>query len=173
MSKELIEAQKNGDFVQIYRDHMAELRWLMGKSGIASKLLFFIMEQMDGKNALMASYQVFVDYLDVSPSTVKRAIKLLYDNGFVDILKSGTSNVYIVNQDVAWTSYGNQKKMCKFNGNVLVSAVENKDYFYRNQNDRFKTLRQRENIKSPLDRQTDEPFVGQLEFNKTGTEGNN
>lgn len=153
-NNKIMQEQKNGDFVQIYRDHMPELRWLMGKSGVASKLLFFIMEQMDGKNALGASYQVFMDYLGVSKDTVRRAIKLLYDSGFIDILKSGTSNVYIVNQDVAWTSYGNQKKMCKFNGNMLVSATENKDYYYRSQSDRFKTLRERENIKSDLDKES-------------------
>lgn len=138
--------KRNGDFVQVYRDHMPELRWLMGCSGVASKLLFFIMEQMDGKNALMASQQVFMDYLEVSRPTVGRAIKLLYDNGFIDILKSGSSNVYIVNHEVAWTSYSNQKKMCRFNGNMIISATENKDYIYRDQNERFKQLRIRENI---------------------------
>lgn len=37
--------------------------------------------------------------------------------------------------------------MCKFNGNIIVSQKENKDYFYRNQFDKFKELRERENIK--------------------------
>lgn len=172
MGKELTEEQKDGNFVKIFRDHMPELRWLMGKSGVASKLLFFIIEQMDGYNALGASYQVFMDYLDVSKDTVRRAIKLLFDGGFIDILKSGTSNIYIVNQDIAWTSYGNQKKMCKFNGNMLVSAIENKDYFYRNQSDRFKALRQRENIKSSLDNKSDiSPLDGQIKLDRTGTEG--
>ena len=134
---------------------MPELRWLMGESGVASKLYFFIMEHMDGYNALIASQQVFMDYLSVSRPTVARATKLLYDNGFIDILKTGTSNVYVVNQEVAWTSYGNQKKYCRFNGNILVSATENKDYYYRSQSDRFKALRQREHIKSDLDKFVD------------------
>lgn len=172
MGQELTQEQKDGNFVKIFRDHMPELRWLMGKSGVASKLLFFIIEQMDGYNALGASYQVFMDYLGVSKATVQRAIKLLYDSGFIDILKSGTSNVYIVNSEVAWSSYGNQKKMCKFNGNMLVSATENKDYFYRNQSDRFKTLRDREGIKSPLDvKDESAPFEGQVKLGNTGTEG--
>ena len=42
--------------------------------------------------------------------------------------KSGTSNVYIVNPDVAWTSYGNQKQYCKFQANVLLSSSENAEY---------------------------------------------
>ena len=140
--------EKNKNFVQMYRDHMPELRWLMKKSGIASGILNFIMEHMDYHNALCCSYSVFMDYFDISIDTVRRAIKLLKDNGFIDVLKSGTSNVYIVNHEVAWTSYGEDKEMCKFKGNIIISRKENKDYFYRNQFDKFKELRERENIKS-------------------------
>lgn len=139
---------KNNNFVQMYRDHMPELRWLMKKSGIASGMLNFIMEHMDGYNALCCSYTVFMDYFDVSKDTVRRAIKLLKDNGFIDVLKSGTSNVYIVNDEVAWTSYGYQKDLCKFQGNIIVSKKENKDYFYTNQFDKLKKLREREKIKN-------------------------
>ena len=131
----------------MYREYMPELRWLMKKSGLASSILNFIMEHMDNKNALMCSYKIFTDYFDVSNDTVRRCIKLLADNGFIDILKSGTSNVYIVNQEIAWNSWENQKKYCKFSGNILISATENKDYEYRSQFDRFKQLREREGIK--------------------------
>lgn len=141
------KAKKNNNFVMIYRDHMPEVRWLMKKSGIASGILNFIMEHMDNKNALLCSHQIFIDYFDISYATVARAIKLLRDNGFVDVLKSGTSNVYIVNTAVAWTSWENSKKYCKFSGKMLISATENKDYQYRSQFDKFKTLRERENIK--------------------------
>lgn len=145
--RELMEEQRNKNFVMMYRDHMPELRWLMKKSGIASGILNFIMEHMDNKNALCCSYQVFIDYFDISKDTVRRSIKLLKDNGFIDVLKSGTSNVYIVNEEIAWTSWENQKKYCKFQGNILISATENKDYYYRSQFDKFKELRERENIK--------------------------
>lgn len=139
--------KKNSNFVMMYREHMPEIRWLMKKSRYASNIFNFILEHMDYNNALMCSYQVFMDYFEISKPTVTRAIKLLKDNGFIDVLKSGTSNVYIVNQEIAWSSWDNQKKYCKFNGNILISAIENKDYEYRKQFDRFKTLRERENIK--------------------------
>jgi Fe2+ or Zn2+ uptake regulation protein len=146
-NEEREKAKKNNNFVMVYRDHMPEMRWLMKKSGVASSILNFIMEHMDNKNALCCSYAVLEDYFDVSTSTVKRSIKLLYENGFIDIMKSGTSNIYIVNNEVAWTSWRNQKEYCKFEGNMLVSKKENKDYFYRNQFDKFKELRDREHIK--------------------------
>lgn len=143
----LTQEQKNSNFVMMYREHMPEIRWLMKTSGIASGILNFIMEHMDNKNALICSQQVLIDYFEVSRPTVARAIKLLKDNGFIDVLKSGTSNVYIVNQEIAWTSWNNSRKYCKFDGNILISATENKDYHYRNQFDKFKELREREGIK--------------------------
>lgn len=135
------EENKNGDFVQFYRQNMKAVSDLAYKNPTALKLFMFICEHMDGYNALMASQQVFMDYLDSSRATVARAIKILKDEGFVDVFKSGTSNVYIINPDIAWTSYGNQKHYCKFTGNVLVSAEENKDWFYRSQkHNKFKKL---------------------------------
>lgn len=141
------EEEKNTNFIQLYRDNMPELRWLMTNQSFASSLLFFILEHMDTKNALACSYSVFCDYFGKGRTTVYRAIKTLEENGFIDVLKMGTSNVYIVNQDLAWTSYNTQKKYAKYEGNILVSKKENKDYEYRSQFDRFKALREREGLK--------------------------
>lgn len=139
--------KKNSNFIMMYREHMPEIRWLMKQSRYASNIFNFILEHMDYNNTLMCSHQIFMDYFEISKPTVTRAIKLLKDNGFVDVLKSGTSNVYIVNQEVAWSSWDNQKKYCKFSGNILISVIENKDYEYRKKFDKFKTLKERENIK--------------------------
>lgn len=135
------EESKNGDFVQFSREYLQNVAQISRYGNqTALELFMFICEHMDGYNALMASYQVFMDYTGKSKSTCIRAVKWLYDQGFVDILKSGNSNVYIINQRVAWTSYANQRKYCKFSGNMLISASENKDWFYRNQHDRVKRI---------------------------------
>lgn len=139
--------EKNHNFIQLYKDHMPELRWLMINHSFANNLLFFILEHMDNRNALVCSYTVFEDYFGKSRSTLYRAIKTLVDNGFIDVLKMGTSNVYIVNENLAWTDKNTSKKYAKYDGKILVSKKENKDYDYRNQFDRLKTLRERENLK--------------------------
>ena len=141
----------NHNFVQIYREHIPELRWLMKKSGIASSILMFIIEHMDNGNALCCSHSVLMDYFDISKPTVTRAIKLLKENGFIDVLKSGTSNVYIVNSSIAWTSWNNKREYCKFNGAMLISKSENKDFYYKSNFERFKELRLREGIKTEKD----------------------
>jgi DNA-binding transcriptional ArsR family regulator len=141
------ELQKNANFIQLYRDHMPEMRWLMTNHQFASSVLFFILEHMDNRNALACSYSVFEDYFEKHKTTIYRNLKILEENGFIDILKMGTSNVYLVNQDLAWTDNKSSKKFAKYDGKILVSKKENKDYQYRSQFDRFKSLRERENLK--------------------------
>ncbi|GAB6524473.1 replication/maintenance protein RepL [Bacillus paranthracis] len=139
--------KKNLNFIQLYRDNMPELRWLMANHNFASSLLFFIIEHMDNKNALACSYSTFEDYFGKSKMTIYRGIKVLEENGFLSVLKMGTSNVYLVNEDLAWTDSNDKKKFTKYDGKILVSKKENKDYIYRKQFDRFKALRKRENLK--------------------------
>lgn len=141
------QAQRNSDFVQIYRENMPELRWLMSNHNFPTALLFFIIEHMDNRNALACSYAVFEDYFSKSRMTIYRGLKVLEENGFIDVLKMGTSNVYLVNQDLAWTDRKDMKKFAKYDGKILVSRKENKDYQYRSQFERFKALRERENLK--------------------------
>lgn len=141
------ENKKNHNFIQLYRDNMPELRWLMSNHNFASSLLFFILEHMDNRNALACSYSVFEDYFRKSRSTVYRAIKLLEENGFLNVLKMGTSNVYVINENLAWSDSNDKKKFAKYDGKILVSKKENKDYKYQSQFDRFKALRERENLK--------------------------
>jgi len=144
--KEKEEQEKNQNFIQLYREHMTELRWLMTKHAFASNLLFFIIEHMDNRNALACSYNLLCEYFEVSRMTIYRAIKILKDNGFIDVLKMGNSNVYVINQQLAWTDKHTSKKYSKYDGKILVSHAENKDYDFKSQFDRLKALKERENI---------------------------
>lgn len=137
----MIQDQKNKDFIQLYRDHVDDIARLAGENYSAYKLLMLLCKHMDGTNALCASYQVLTEILEVSASTLKRAVKYLKENGWICVLKSGTSNVYIVNPEVAWTSYSNQKQYCKFQANVLLSSSENAEYLNNpSANTHFKTI---------------------------------
>lgn len=135
------EEQKNKDFIQVYREHVDDIARLAGENYTAYKLFMLLCKHMDGTNALCASYQVLTEILVVSASTLKRAVKYLKENGWICVLKSGTSNVYIVNPEVAWTSYGSQKQYCKFQANVLLSSSENAEYLKNaNATTHFKTI---------------------------------
>lgn len=135
--------QKNRNFIQLYRDRMDLVTMLARSQPKAYDLFMLLLKHMDGSNALTASNVVLSEILDTSVRTVQRSVKILKDYGYICVLKSGTSNVYIVNPDIAWTSYGNQKTYCKFNSTVLLSPTENAEYLYNpNATNHFKTIDQ-------------------------------
>lgn len=156
------EEQKNRNFIMLFRDHMPEMRWLSMNHNKAYNILLFLIEHMDFQNALMCPNSILQEYFGVSRQTVSTAIKTLKENGFIDVFKAGTSNVYVVNPDVAWTNYADKVKYCKFNGNILVNKSENMDYQFKSQYEKLKALRQREGIKSLLDKNDD--IKGQMEI---------
>lgn len=137
----MTEEQKNRDFIQLYRNHIDDVARLARENGKAYDLFMLLIKHMDGTNALCVSNNVLQELLQCGKATVCRAIKYLKDNGWICVLKSGTSNVYIVNPEIAWTSYGNQKQYCKFQANVLLSSSENAEYLKNpNATTHYKTI---------------------------------
>jgi DNA-binding MarR family transcriptional regulator len=80
---------------------MEKMIWLTMKHQKAQIILLFLLKEMDKNNAVTCSRQAIQEALGVGASTVTRNIKVLKDNGFIAISKSGTSNVYVVNKDLA------------------------------------------------------------------------
>lgn len=119
---------KNKDFVQLYRNHIDDIARLAKENGRAYDLFMFLIKHMDGTNALCVSTAVLAEIMGVSTRTIMRSTKYLKEKGWICILKSGTTNVYIVNPEICWTSYANQKSYCKFETNVILSSTENAEY---------------------------------------------
>ena len=119
---------KNKDFVMFFRDHMTELRWLSRENPTAYQIFMFFCEHMDRGNGLVCPLSILEDYFGYSKRTIQRAIKHLSDNGFICVLKVGTSNAYVINPQIAWTSKRNGLEYCQFNGNILIDRKQNMDY---------------------------------------------
>lgn len=114
-------------FYQINKEHSEDLMWLVSANANAYRILLFLLDHMDKYNAVMCSYVVLQEALSMSRTTASRAIKLLKNHGFIAVLKSGTSNVYVVNNDLAWSSWGNNVKYCEFPANIIIAASEQED----------------------------------------------
>lgn len=114
------------NFTMINNDNLEYLT-LLADNPSAMKLYLFIVKNMNNYNALMASYQIFEDALGYKKSTIAKAIKDLKDLNLLYIYKSGSSNVYVLNDDLVWKSYGNNRKYCKFPANVMLAASEQDD----------------------------------------------
>lgn len=129
-AEEARKRAKNSPFsrwTQFNNEHTKELIWLAVKHPKAHAILYFLVDQMDDYNAVMCSSKVIEEVLGVSRQTVSKYIKILKENGFIAILKSGASNIYAINDKVYWKSWGNNKRYSKFPANVVLTLSEQEE----------------------------------------------
>lgn len=112
------------NFIQVNRDCYKAEDWLMSKSPIAYRIFKFLINNMDGYNAVVCSYKVIQEHFDISQVTVARAIKLLKEKQYIEIYKSGTSNIYCINKNIVWSSWGSNYRYAKFGANIILSESE-------------------------------------------------
>lgn len=93
-------------------------------SPLAIRIYLLIVKKMNQKNALVTSYQFFMEYFGVSKSTVRRAISLLESENILQIKRSGGASIYLLNPDVVWKGKGNQVQYCEFEGNIILTRKE-------------------------------------------------
>lgn len=128
-------------WTQFNLEHTEELIRLAIKHPKAHAILYFLVDQMDEHNAVMCSYQVLQEVLGISKPTITRSVKVLKEAGFLAVLKSGTSNVYAINDSVYWKSWGNKKKYSKFPANVVLSMTEQDEDYKKNfETDKLKSV---------------------------------
>jgi len=111
-------------WIQMNKDTYKAEDWLMANSPIAYRIFKFLINNMDSYNAVMCSQTVLQETFDVSRTTVSRAIKLLKEKQYIYVYKSGTSNIYAVNKQIAWNSWGTNYKHGKFGANIILSESE-------------------------------------------------
>ena len=112
------------NFVQVNKDYWEAEDWLIGKSAIAYRIFKFLVTNMDEYNAVICSYKVLQETFSISQDTVRKAIKLLKEKGYIAVFKSGTSNVYALNDKIVWNSWGTNYQYSKFPANVILSISE-------------------------------------------------
>lgn len=106
---------------------MEAMAQLMGESASAAKLLVQITARMGDHNAFVASNQAIAEMTGLSLATVKRALKLLQDRRWINVLRlgpTGTVRAIIVNDQVAWFGPREGLRNSLFSAAVYVSEAE-------------------------------------------------
>ena len=128
--QEELKRQKKSPFARFYqvnKDNSEYLRSCLKENPKALQVLFFIFDHMYKYNAVVCSYKVFQDALDMGQATVARSIKYLKEHGFLYVYKTGSSNVYVANKDLVWNSWGNNREYCEFPANIVLTASEQEE----------------------------------------------
>lgn len=126
--KERENAQKNNNFTQLNNAYgWKTMRQMTRENQTAFEVFTFLGQHMDKSNAVMCSMKLLQEMTGKGRTTVSNAVKYLKDNGVLHVMKSGNTNVYIVNPDLIWKAANTAKPYCEFEGKMLVSKQENKD----------------------------------------------
>ena len=113
----------NSDFVQLSKIYMDETVSLANHAPAAFMVLMTLVKQMNKVNSVMISNESLERICGVSNSTIKRAIKILREQQWIDVLKVGTSNVYRVNSNVFWQDRADGK-WASFQAQVVLNFDE-------------------------------------------------
>lgn len=111
------------DFTMVTRGYWADLRALSRRMPAAFEILTLITERMNKSNALVISQATMCEILGYGRTTIHKAVRLLEDEQWVQVIKVGTANAYVVNSKVVWRDHSG-KRYSSFFAEVLVSETE-------------------------------------------------
>jgi hypothetical protein len=99
--------------------------WRLGvQSPMALPLLHYMISHMVRKTTIfVASAKTLANELGCSDRTIQQAVKVLKNYNFLQVLKSGNANVYVINSQVAWRGSRGMRH-ATFDATIHVSEVE-------------------------------------------------
>jgi DNA-binding transcriptional regulator YhcF (GntR family) len=94
------------------------------KNHVAVSVLHYMIARMArDSSGFVASAATLSAELGVSPRTIQTAVQVLKQYNFVQILKSGNTNVYVINSQVAWRGMRGMRN-ATFNATITVNEKE-------------------------------------------------
>ena len=114
----------NGGFYMTSRSAEKNLRVLQKESPNGALVFSVLREHMKiGTNAVTISSVTLAKILSKSLRTITRAIRYLTENNYVQIIKTGTSNTYIINERISFSGSVGQRKAV-FSATVVAHEAE-------------------------------------------------
>lgn len=123
-SEEARKEARGPRFTKVYDKGVRAISGLLDNPA-AAKLYLFLVNNCGHDNAVVCTYGVLADELELSERTIRRAVRLLEDRHHIALAKIGTANAYILNPQEVWKTYEDHKKFCGFSARALVSKTEN------------------------------------------------
>lgn len=122
--------KKNLDFVQLYKKELRQLRGLVKLNPTAAQILLVFVEKMNKQNAVIMSFKTLEQITKKTRQTCSKAVKDLREAKFINIIKVGNANAYVVNSNVFWSTDNQIKeKFAIFTATVVACGAEQDDDF--------------------------------------------
>lgn len=124
----MAEQSVKGTWVQTERKAHEAWAILIGSKPKAAQLMHLLVANMDRKGAVVASQKTLAEMMGCSVATVKRSLKALTDDNWLDVARIGSErggvNAYLVNRRVAWADKRENQRYAAFDARIIVSASE-------------------------------------------------
>jgi hypothetical protein len=96
------------------------------------QLMAFFYDRMNASNALIVSQAKICKVLNCHRNTLAKVIKRLEELRYIDIMKIGVQNCYIINEQVAWKTGRDKKKNAIFSAVVVADWDEQLSEHFKN-----------------------------------------
>lgn len=93
----------------------------------AAKLYMFLATNCGHDNAVVCTYELLAEELELSERTIRRAVRHLEEHRHLVVAKISAVNAYILNPEEVWKTYEEHKRFCGFSARALVSKTENRN----------------------------------------------
>lgn len=115
-------AHKTGQWVQTERKAHEAWAGLIARKPRAAQLLHHLVAQMGHQNAVVVSQSVLAKLMGCSVETVKRAVRDLSSEGWIQVVRIGKGKeaAYVVNDRVAWGQPRDQLRLSTFSATVVA-----------------------------------------------------
>lgn len=117
-----------GTWVQTERAAHEAWSALIGRKPKAAQLLHLLVANMGKDGAVVVSQITLASLMGVGLNTVKRALAVLSDECWIDVVRVGSErggvNAYVVNRRVAWADKRENQRYAAFDARILVSESE-------------------------------------------------
>ena len=124
----MTEQSVKGTWVQTERKAHEAWAVLIGSKPKAAQLMHMLVANMDRKGAVVASQKTLAEMMGCSVATIKRSLKVLTDDNWLDVARIGSErggvNAYLVNRRVAWADKRENQRYAAFDARIIVSASE-------------------------------------------------
>jgi hypothetical protein len=125
-----LNQKKNLDFVQLYKKELKQLRGLVKLNPTAAQILLVFVEKMNKQNAVIMSYKTLEQITKKKRNTCSKAIKDLKESNFINVIKVGNANAYVINSNVFWsTDNSSKEKFSMFTATVVACGSDQDDDF--------------------------------------------
>lgn len=111
------------DFVQYTRGYLKNQRELARRSPAAWQVFTLLTERMNKSNAIVISQATMAEILGYTRTTINSAVKLLEKENWMQVVKVGQVNAYVINSKVVWRDRSG-KRYASFSADVVISETE-------------------------------------------------